>query len=553
MSSGNEARYARNPEKPGPAISGDAPKNSLLQRPRVFVIINFMPIEKTEIVIGCEIHTQLLTKTKAFCACENRYGGMPDTRVCPVCLGLPGAMPRVSKGYVELGAVAGLALNCNIARFTKFDRKHYFYPDLAKGYQITQYDLPLCTDGYVDLPFFHYPKDEQPGGEKFRPNNFKGEPCVSADKKYRRVRIERIHLEEDVGKSLHMEGKHSYIDYNRSGTPLIEIVTKPDMTSPEEAALFMQTVQEILRYVQVTKGNLEEGNMRCDANINLNVWEDGKLYHTPISEIKNLNSFKAIREACTYEAARQLEEFKTDRQEFNPGFKVTMGWDEAAGKTVVQRTKNSFVDYRFVVEPDIKPFSVEEELIERARSRVGELPEAKRTRFKAEFGLSDFDAETLTSTRELSLWFEEAAKNSKSAKRTANLILSELLAVLNEKNMTIGEVALTPAHITELSNALEENKITSKQGKEVFAKMLATNKMPSEIIKEEGMEQVSDTGLIEGLVDKVLAENPKAIQDFKAGKTNVVGWLMGQVMKLSQGKANPKQATELLNKKLAAF
>ena len=512
-----------------------------------------MSIEKTEIVIGCEIHTQLLTKTKAFCACENRYGGMPDTRVCPVCLGLPGAMPRVSKGYVELGAVAGLALNCNIARFTKFDRKHYFYPDLAKGYQITQYDLPLCTDGYVDLPFFHYPKDEQPGGTKFRPNNFKGEPCVSADKKYRRVRIERIHLEEDVGKSLHMEGKHSYIDYNRSGTPLIEIVTKPDMTSPEEAALFMQTVQEILRYVQVTKGNLEEGNMRCDANINLNVWEDGKLYHTPISEIKNLNSFKAIREACTYEAARQLEEFKTDRQEFNPGFKVTMGWDEAAGKTVVQRTKNSFVDYRFVVEPDIKPFSVGQELIDRAASRVGELPEAKRTRFKAEFGLSDFDAETLTSTRELSLWFEEAAKNSKSAKRTANLILSELLAVLNEKNMTIGEVALTPAHITELSNALEENKITSKQGKEVFAKMLATNKMPSEIIKEEGMEQVSDTGLIEGLVDKVLAENPKAIQDFKAGKTNVVGWLMGQVMKLSQGKANPKQATELLNKKLAAF
>ena len=506
-------------------------------------------IEKYEVVIGCEIHTQLLTKTKAFCACENKYGGMPDTRVCPVCLGLPGAMPRISQGYVELGAVAGQALNCNIARFTKFDRKHYFYPDLAKGYQITQYDLPLCSDGYVDLPLAHFPKDEQIGGNKHRPTNFKGEDCI-IDNKYRRVRIERIHLEEDVGKSLHLEGKHSYIDYNRCGTPLIEIVTKPDMTSPDEAALFMQTVQEILRYVKVTKGNLEEGNMRCDANINLNIWEDGKLYHTPISEIKNLNSFRAIKDACSYEVKRQLQEFMDDRQEFNAGFKVTMGWDEEKGQTVVQRTKNSFVDYRFVVEPDIKPFTVSEELIASAKEKVGELPEAKRTRFKKEFALSDFDAETLTSTRELSLWFEEAASKSKNSKRTANIILSELLAVLNEKNQTIEEVEITPAHIAELSNSLEENKITSKQAKEVFAEMLATNKMPSEIIKEKGMEQVSDSGAIDKIVQDVLAANPKAIEDFKNGKTNVVGWLMGQVMKLSQGKANPKQATEILNKYL---
>ena len=506
-------------------------------------------IEKYEVVIGCEIHTQLLTKTKAFCACENKYGGMPDTRVCPVCLGLPGAMPRISQAYVELGAVEGQALNCNISRFTKFDRKHYFYPDLAKGYQITQYDLPLCTDGYVDLPFIHYPKDEQPGGENCRTKNFKGEDCI-IDNKYRRVRIERIHLEEDVGKSLHLQGAHSYIDYNRCGTPLIEIVTKPDISSPEEAALFMQTVQEILRYVKVTKGNLEEGNMRCDANINLNIWEDGKLYHTPISEIKNLNSFRAIKDACSYEVKRQLQEFMDDRQEFNAGFKVTMGWDEEKGQTVVQRTKNSFVDYRFVVEPDIKPFTVSEELIASAKEKVGELPEAKRTRFKKEFALSDFDAETLTSTRELSLWFEEAASKSKNSKRTANIILSELLAVLNEKNQTIEEVEITPAHIAELSNSLEENKITSKQAKEVFAEMLATNKMPSEIIKEKGMEQVSDSGAIDKIVQDVLAANPKAIEDFKNGKTNVVGWLMGQVMKLSQGKANPKQATEILNKYL---
>ncbi|QNL96115.1 Asp-tRNA(Asn)/Glu-tRNA(Gln) amidotransferase subunit GatB [Treponema sp. Marseille-Q4132] len=508
-----------------------------------------MAIDKYEIVIGCEIHTQLLTKTKAFCACENRYGGMPDTRVCPVCLGLPGAMPRVSEGYVELGAVAGQALNCRIARFTKFDRKHYFYPDLAKGYQITQYDIPLCADGYVDLPFIHYPEDERPGGAKCRTVNFKGENCI-VDNRYRRVRIERIHLEEDVGKSLHLEGAHSYIDYNRCGTPLIEIVTKPDMTSPEEASLFMQTVQEILRYVKVTKGNLEEGNMRCDANINLNVWENGTLYHTPISEIKNLNSFRAIKDACTYEAKRQLKEFETDRQPFNAGFKVTMGWDEAKGETVVQRTKNSFVDYRFVVEPDIKPFSVSEALIARAKEAVGELPEAKRVRFIKEYGLSAFDAETLTATRELALWFEDAAKKSKSPKRAANLILTELLAVLNEKQETIDSVSITPLHIAELADALESGKITSKQGKAVFEKMLATKKLPSEIIKEEGMEQVNDTGAIEKIVESVLAANPQAVADFKNGKTNALGWLMGQVMKESHGKANPKQATEMLKEKL---
>ncbi len=510
-----------------------------------------MAIDRYEIVIGCEIHTQLLTKTKAFCACENRYGGMPNTRVCPVCLGLPGAMPRISKGYVELGAVAGQALNCKIARFTKFDRKHYFYPDLTKGYQITQYDIPLCTDGHVDLPMHKLPKDQQMGGENFRPKNFIGEDCILENGKYRRVRVERIHLEEDVGKSLHLPGKHSYIDYNRSGTPLIEIVTKPDMTSPEEAALFMQTVQEILRYVKVTNGNLEEGNMRCDANINLNVWEDGKLYHTPISEIKNLNSFKAIREACTYEAARQLKEFQEDRQEFNPGFKVTMGWNEDEGKTVVQRTKNSFVDYRFTTEPDIKPFTVSEELIAEAKEKVGELPEDKRQRYKKEYGMTDFDVETITSTKDLAMFFEAAAQKSKNPKKAVNLILAELLAVLNEKKETINDVKITPMHIAELADALEDGKITSKQGKEVFVQMIETNEMPLKIIKDKGMEVVSDSGEIDKIVQDVIAANPKAVEDYKSGKTNVVGWLMGQVMKISHGKANPKQATQILNKYLS--
>ena len=505
---------------------------------------------KWQVVIGCEIHTQLLTRTKAFCACENRYGGIPDTRVCPVCLGLPGALPRVSKEYVELGAVAGLALNCQIARYTKFDRKHYFYPDLAKGFQITQYDIPLCTAGYVDLPMRRYPEDQRAGGQQCRKRNFAGEECISADGCYRRVRIERIHLEEDVGKSLHLAGNHSYIDYNRCGTPLIEIVTKPDMTSGEEAALFMESVQEILRYVKVTRGNLEEGNMRCDANINLDVWEDGVLWHTPISEIKNLNSFKAIREACAYEAQRQLVEFIEDRQEFSAGFKVTMGWDEGRGETVVQRTKNSFVDYRFVVEPDIKPFTVSEELIANASQQVGELPEAKRVRFKRDYGLSDFDAETLTTTRELALWFEEVALRCKSPKRAANIILSELLAALNEKRQAISASVITPGHIAALVDAIEDGRITSAQGKTVFARMIATHQMPDQIIKDEHMEVMHDDAALEAMVDDVIAQNPKALADFAAGKTNVEGWLVGQVMRASRGKANPKTAADLVHQRL---
>lgn len=508
-----------------------------------------MAIDKYKIVIGCEIHCQLTTKTKAFCACENRYGGISNSRVCPVCLGLPGAMPRVSKGYVEMGVIAGTALNCNIARFTKFDRKHYFYPDLTKGYQITQYDIPLCSDGFVDLPYARMSEDLRKGGENWVGKNFAGEDN-DVDGKYKRVRVERIHLEEDVGKSLHLEGKYSYIDYNRSGTPLIEIVTKPDMNSPEEAALFMETVQEILRYVQVTNGNLEEGNMRCDANINLTVWEDGKEYHTPISEIKNLNSFRAIKDACAYEAKRQLEEFINDRQPFDPGYKNTMGWDEPNGKTVIQRTKNSFVDYRFVVEPDIKPFDVSEEFITKAQEKVGELPEAKRTRLKSQYNLSDFDVQTLTSSRDLAMWFEEAAKSSKDVKKTTNLILAELLAVLNEKSIGITELSITPEHIAQLSNATAENKITSKQAKEVFAEMLETSKYPDDIIAEKGMVVVSDSGAIAEFVKQVISENPNAITDYKNGKTNVVGWLMGQVMKKSGGKANPKSATELLKAEL---
>ena len=283
------------------------------------------------------------------------------------------------------------------------------------------------------------------------------------------------------------------------------------------------------------------------------MWEDGKKYQTPISEIKNLNSFRSIRDACNYEIKRQLHEFETNRQEFNPGFKNTMGWDDAKGETVIQRTKNSFVDYRFVVEPDIKPFSVSEECIQSARSRVEELPEQKRQRLKSQFGLSDFDVETLTSSRELALWFEEAAAQSKDPKKVANWILAELLAVLKEQELTVSQLKIGPGHIASLVDAVQEGRITSKQAKEVFAEMLESAALPADIIKARGMEQVSDMGAIEALVEQVIAENPRAVEDFKGGKTNVLGWLTGQVMKKSAGKANPASATALVKEKLSAL
>lgn len=482
-----------------------------------------------EIIIGCEIHCELKTKTKAFCACENRYGGMPNTRVCPVCLGLPGAMPVPSREYVELGARAGFALSCGINQFTKFDRKHYFYPDLVKGYQITQNEIPLCHGGHVMLNL----------------------SAANETPQYKKVGLERIHLEEDVGKSLHIEGAHSYIDYNRSGVPLIELVSKPDMSSPEEAALFMQTLREILRYIGVTDGNMEEGAMRCDANVNLKIIENGTEYRTPISEIKNMNSFRSIRDACTYEVTRQLEAFRANHKTHTLGTKCTMGWDDATGTTVIQRSENAFLDYRFVIEPDIRPFTISEAFLQRAKEQVGELPAEKRDRFRQEYGLSDFDVNTLTAERDLAEWFEEAAKKSSDPKKTANWILAELLAVLNERSIALSELSITPDHIAGLVNALGKNTITSRQAKDVFAEMLKTGKLPDAIISERGMAQVSDTGAIEKIVDEVFAENPEAITDFKNGKTNVIAWLTGQVMKKSRGQANPAIAAELVQKRLA--
>ncbi len=486
-----------------------------------------------EIVIGCEIHVALLTPTKAFCACENRHGGAPNTRVCPVCLGLPGAMPVPAREFVERGAVAGLALNGRIASLTRFDRKHFFYPDLPKGYQITQAELPLCAGGFVDL--------EIPGD--------------SGASRSKRVRLERIHLEEDAGKSLHGNAGATLVDFNRAGVPLVEIVTKPDLRSPEEAALFMREVRDVLRWVGVTDGNLEEGSLRCDANVNLIILADGAEWRTPISEIKNLNSFRAVRDACAYEADRQLAEFQgaapASRAGFSAGFKRTMGWNPDRGVTVPQREKNSFVDYRFAPEPDILPIRISDTFIARASSRVGELPGGMRRRFMETYGLSRSDATVLTADRVLAEWYDRAARSCADPRKAASWVITEVLAAANARSVSVARLGIGPEHVAELVNALAVNLVSGAQAKEAFAECLKTGKMPRAVIEERGLSQMSDPESLYALVEAVLRENGEAVAAWKNGKTNAAAWLTGQVMKRSGGRANPRAAADGVQKKLA--
>ncbi len=453
---------------------------------------------------------------------------MPNSRVCPVCLGLPGALPVVSEEYVRLGVRAGLALGCTIQLWSAFDRKHYFYPDLPKGYQITQYDAPLCTDGAVDVQGVDMPVQ-------------------------RRVRIERIHLEEDAGKSLHAADAYSYIDFNRCGVPLIEIVSRPDLRSAEEAACFMQTIREILTFIEVTDGNLEEGALRCDANVNVRILYKGQEHHTPISEIKNMNSYRMVRDACTYEVQRQLQEFwqKGPASKEEMQRKRTMGWDPVEGVTLLQRTKHSLRDYRFMRDPDLPDLHLTPAYVQHLSYTVGELPAARRARFKLDLGLSAFAAQTLTGSRMLADWFEKAAHASKNARRVANWILSEVLAVVNEKNICIAELNLSPEAIAELMDAVEDQRITGKQAKDIFAQMLATGARAQDIISAQGLAQLSDEEEIATLVQTVFQEHPKALRDWQHGKTNVAAWLMGQVMKRSRGRAHPARVATLVHQALS--
>jgi len=478
--------------------------------------------------IGLEVHVQLKTRSKMFCASPVEFGAEPNTHTCPVCLGLPGALPVMNHEALRMTVLTGLMLGCDIAPVCKFDRKNYFYPDMPKNYQISQYDMPLCTNGSVPLHDLAYPKDAQKN-------------IATPDKE---VRLVRIHLEEDVAKSFHFENSTG-IDFNRAGTPLMEIVTQPEINSPEEAFAFLTSLKQILIYGAVSDADMEKGQLRCDCNIS--VRPDKQAGLGVKIEIKNMNSISGVRRALAYEIQRQvgvLESGGKLEQE-------TRGWDDVASETFLMRTKEFAHDYRYFPDPDLVPVKTEV-LLPDARARVPELPKAKRARFVEQYQVSAYDAGVLANDLDVARYFEAAAKGAKKPKNVANWILNDLQNALSSGGKTINDCPISPKALDELINLIDSGQISGKQGKDVFAEMFATGKGAATIVKEKGIEQLSDASAIEALCDQVIASNPKPAADFKAGNLASLNFLKGQVMKLSKGTANPQLAGEILERKLKA-
>jgi aspartyl-tRNA(Asn)/glutamyl-tRNA(Gln) amidotransferase subunit B len=476
--------------------------------------------------IGLEVHVQLKTRSKMFCTCPVEFGAAPNTHTCPTCLGLPGALPVMNHEALHMTVLTGLMLGCDIAPVCKFDRKNYFYPDMPKNYQISQYDMPFCTNGTVHLHDLAYPKDAQKN-------------IATPDKE---VPLVRIHLEEDVAKSFHFESSTG-IDFNRAGTPLMEIVTQPEINSPEEAFAFLTSLKQILIYGGVSDADMEKGQLRCDCNVSVRPEKQAELGAK--IEIKNMNSISGVRRALTYEIYRQsdaIERGEKLEQE-------TRGWDDAGGKTFLMRTKESAHDYRYFPDPDLVPVK-SEALLADARARVPELPKEKRARFVEQYQVSAYDAGVLADDLDLARYFENAARNAKKPKAVANWILNDLQSALSTAGKTINDCPIPPDALDELVGLIDSRKISGKQAKEVFAEMFASGKGAAAIVKEKGIEQLSDMGAIEKLCDQAITANPKPAADFKAGNAASLNFLKGQVMKLSKGKANPQLAGEILERKL---
>ena len=479
------------------------------------------------VTIGLEVHAQLKTKSKMFCGCKVEYGAEPNTHTCPTCLGLPGALPAMNGEALRLTVRAGLMLDCNIPEVCKFDRKNYYYPDMPKNYQISQYDQPLCLGGGVPLHETAYPKDAQ--------------KTIAAPGKT--IRLTRIHLEEDVAKSFHLESS-SGIDFNRAGTPLMEIVSEADIASPEEAFAYLTALRQILVYGDISDADMEKGQMRCDVNVSVRPLGQ-KEYGTKI-ELKNLNSISGVRRALAFEIERQIAFVKA-------GGKLdqeTRRWDDDRGETTLMRIKESAHDYRYFPDPDLLPVRTAK-LLEDAKAGMPELPQAKRERFVADFGISEYDAAVLADDAALADFFEKATKDSAKPKSVANWIINDLLSALSIASLDLSACPIQPASIGELTALIEGGTISGRQGKEVFAEMMVSGKAPAIIVEEKGLKQVSDTGAIEAFCDEVINANPASVADFKSGKEAALNFLKGQVMKLSKGKANPAVAGEILAKKLA--
>ena len=478
---------------------------------------------KYEAVIGLEIHCELKTKTKIFCGCATGFGAEQNTHVCPVCLGLPGVLPTVNKRVVEFGIKAGLATNCTINKYSKFDRKNYYYPDLPKNWQTSQYDLPIAEHGWVDID-------------------------VDGEKK--RIRLTRIHMEEDAGKLVHSgttikDSATSNVDYNRTGVPLLEIVSEPDLRSAEEARAYMEKIKAIMEYIDVSNCRMEEGNLRADINVSLRPVGTKELGTR--TEMKNIISFKNLEDAINYEIERQEEVL----EDGGHVVQETRTFDPARGITLSMRSKENAHDYRYMPEPDLPPIVTSEETIEKYRSELPELPDARRARLEKEYGLSDYDADIITSSRAMAEYFDAVVATGADPKLAANWIMGDLAKNLNEDGIDITKSPVSAERLGKMIGLIMKDTISGKIAKKVFKEMWTNEDDPEKIVKDKGLVQITDTGAIEAAVDAAIAANPKAVAEYKGGKKKAIGALVGQVMKATRGKANPQMVNKMLAEKLA--
>lgn len=469
-----------------------------------------------EPVIGLEVHLQLQTETKLFCSCKNEYGAEPNTNVCPVCLGHPGTLPVLNWKAVEMAVKMALALNCKINLFSLFERKNYFYPDLPKGYQITQYRYPLAENGFVEI-------------------EIKG--------KRKKIRVKRLHLEEDAGKLIHSEGGKSLVDFNRCGVPLVEIVSEPDINSPEEAVAYLTAIKQIAQYVEVSDADMEKGNLRCDANVSLRPAGSEELGVK--TEVKNLNSFRFLQKALSYEIERQRDLLaKGERIEMD-----TRSWDEKRGITFSMRSKEEAHDYRYFPEPDLPPLILTEKFVEEVRASLPELPFRRKERFVSQYGLDRNMASVLTSEKSLADYFEKGAELYKDYKKLSNWIASELLRYAKELKKEVREL-VEVGKLVKLLQTIDHGRVSSRAAKEVLEEMVKTGKDPDVIIKEKGLEQISDEEELKKIVKKIIEANPKQVEQYKKGKKGIIGFFVGQVMKETRGKANPQLVNKLIQEVL---
>ena len=476
---------------------------------------------KYETVIGLEVHAQLLTETKIFCGCSTKFGAGPNTQSCQICIGMPGVLPVLNKKVLEFAIKTGLAVNCSVSRYSRFARKNYFYPDLPKGYQISQFELPICEHGHLDIVL---------------------------DGAVKKIGITRIHMEEDAGKNIHESasgGNYSFVDLNRAGVPLMEIVSEPDMRSPQEAVEYMKKLRNILRYLGVCDGNMEQGSLRCDANVSLR--PDGRKELGTKVEIKNINSFKFVEKALEYEIMRQLKVLEDGGRIIQE----TRLWDSVRNVTESMRGKEEAHDYRYFPEPDLVPMAVDQTSIDNIRSSLPELPDKRRERFISAFGIPGQDADLMTSEKSVADWFEEAIDLGGQPKDVSNWIKGELMKLLNEEGKTFDECLFRPSGLVGMLKLIDNRTISGKIAKTVFEEIYRTGKDAEVVVREKGLVQITDSGAIEKAVDDIIAGNPKEVERYKAGEEKLIGFLVGQVMKTTKGKANPQMVNELLKKRLS--